>query len=292
MIAKYSFWLLFIFCVWSLFLSLYAFYTYTHPPRYISAVTPKDYGLGHEVVNFFTSDGLRLKGWFIPSPNKDAPVIISCHGYPFDKGNILDLATFLYPDYNLFLFDFRRMGESQGKVTTVGFCETRDLEAAVEYLKGRGIKDIGAIGFSLGAAVIILANNPSIKAIVADSSYSDIDSVINILFKRLGPLKWPLVRLVKLWAKLFIGVDTGKISPINAMGELKNPVLFIHGALDTQIPYSHSERLYERGRLLGKGVELWVAQNADHGQAYYMNPEEYRDRVKEFFNRFLGLNKA
>lgn len=279
---------LLIYCLWSVFMSLYVYYTYTHPPRYISAVTPRDYGLKYETVDFSTSDGLRLKGWFIPTPNKNAPTIIGCHGYPFDKGNILDLATFLYPDYNLFLFDFRGMGESQGRITTVGFYETRDLESAVKYLKSRGIKEIGAIGFSLGAAVIILANNTNIKAIVADSSYSDIDSVINILFKRLGPLKWPLVRLVKLWARLFIGVDTDKISPINAMEDLKSPILFIHGALDTQIPPSHSKLLYEAG----KNVELWVVQNADHGQAYYMDPQEYSRRVKEFFDRFLDLNKV
>lgn len=279
---------LLIYCLWSVFMSLYLYYTYTHPPRYISAVTPRDYGLKYETVDFSTSDGLRLKGWFIPTPNKNAPTIIGCHGYPFDKGNILDLATFLYPDYNLFLFDFRGMGESQGRITTVGFYETRDLEAAVKYLRSRGIKEIGAIGFSLGAAVIILANNTNIKAIVADSSYNDIDSVINILFKRLGPLKWPLVRLVKLWARLFIGVDTDKISPINAMEGLRSPVLFIHGALDTQIPPSHSKKLYEAG----KNVELWVIQNADHGQAYYMDPQEYSRRVKEFFDRFLDLNKV
>lgn len=285
-------WLLFIFCFWSIFMSLYVYYIYTHPPRYISMATPKDYGLVFETVDFFTSDGLKIKGWFIPTPKPNVPTIIGCHGYPFDKGNILDLASFLYPDYNLFLFDFRGMGESEGKVTTVGFYETKDLEAAVEYLKSRGVKEIGAIGFSMGAAVIIMANNPDIKAIVADSGFCDMDSIINILFKKLGPLKWPLVRLVKLWARIFIGIDTSRISPLMAMKDLQSPVLFIHCALDTQIPPSHSRSLYEVGKSLGKDVELWLVPNADHGQAYYMNPLEYSRRVKEFFNRFLDLNKV
>lgn len=275
-----------IFCCWSVFLSLYVYYIYTHPQRYVSAVTPKDYGLKYETVSFPTSDGLELKGWFIPSPNKDAPAIIGCHGYPFDKGNILDLASFLYPDYNLFLFDFRGMGESQGRFTTVGYYEIRDLNAAVDYLKGRGFKEIGAIGFSLGAAVIILANNPDIKAVVSDSSFSDIDSVINIVFKRLGPLKWPLVRLVKLWAKVFLKIDTDKISPLNAIEGLTCPVLFIHCSLDTEIPPGHSEQLYKAAR----DAELWIVPNADHGQGYYINPEEYTRKVKGFFTRFLGLN--
>lgn len=292
MITKYFIWALFIFCFWSIFFSLYVFYTYTHPSRYISSVTPANYGLKYEKIIFSTSDGLKLTGWFIPSPKGYVPTIIGCHGYPFDKGNILDLASFLYPEYNLFLFDFRGMGESEGKVGTVGFYETKDLEGAVKYLKARGVKEIGAIGFSLGAAVIIMANNPDIKAIVADSSFGDMDSVINILFKRLGPLKWPLVKLVRLWARIFMGIDIGKISPLMAMKDLKSPVLFIHCALDTQIPPSHSRSLYEVGKSLGKDVELWLVPDADHGQAYFMNPEEYSRKVKEFFGRFIDLNKV
>lgn len=291
MVIRYIGWTVFIFCFWCIFVSLYVFYTYTHPPRYISPLTPADYGLKYERVTFTASDGLNLAGWFIQAPNEDAPVIIGCHGYPFDKGNILDLLNFLYPDYSLFLFDFRAMGESEGKVTTAGFHETKDLEAAAGYLKERGIKRIGAIGFSLGAAVIILANTLDIKAIVSDSSFRDLDSVISIIFKHLGPLKWPIVKLLKLWSRLFIGVDTDRVSPLKAIKELKAPILFIHGGADTEIPASHSKQLYEAGVSFGKNVELWVVPDADHGEIYYLNPEEYPKRVKGFFDRFLGLNK-
>ena len=292
MITKCIGWAIFIFCFWSIFLSLYVFYTYTHPPRYISPLTPKDYGLKYEQVSFGTTDGLNLAGWFIPSPEEGAPTIICCHGYPFDKGNILDLVTFLYPDYNIFLFDFRGMGESEGKVSTVGFREVKDLEAAVDYLKKMGIEEIGAMGFSLGAAVIIMANIPEIKAIVSDSSFKDLDSVMNIIFKHIGPLKWPIVKLVKLWTLLFIGVDTHRVSPLKVIKDLKSPVLFIHGESDTEIPVIHSKQLYELGLSYGKLVELWTVPFANHGEIYYLNSDEYPRRVKGFFGRFLGLNPA
>lgn len=291
MIIRFIGWAVFILCFWPILLSIYAFYTYTHPARYISPLTPADYGIKYERVNFNTSDGLSLAGWFIPTARKDAPAIIVCHGYPFDKGNILDLANFLYPDFNLFLFDFRGMGESSGKVTTVGYHETKDLEAAVGYLKKRGITEIGAIGFSLGAAVIILADSPEIKVIVSDSSFKDLDSVMNVIFKRIGPLRWIVVKLVRLWSRLFIGLDPSEISPLKAMEKLKTPVLFIHGQEDTEIPAAHTKELYDAGVSFGKDVELWIAPGADHGQIYYLYPEEYSRRVKEFFNRFLGLNK-
>lgn len=288
MMGKILGWAIFIFFFWLIFLSLYAFYIYTHPPRYISSLTPKDLGFNFERVDFTTDDGLTLAGWFIPSPKENVPTIIFCHGYPFDKGNILGLSEFLYPDYNLFLFDFRAMGESEGKVSTVGYRETKDLKAAVEYLKGRGVSNIGAMGFSLGAAVIIMANNLKIKAIVSDSSFCDLNSVVNIVFKHLGPLKWPLVKLVKLWTRLFLKADLNKVSPLEAVKSLEAPVLFIHGELDTEIPAIHSKQLYERGISLNKNVELWIVPGVDHGQIYFVNQEEYSRKVKDFFNKFLA----
>lgn len=278
--------------IWAVIFSLYVYYIYTHPPRYVSSLTPKDYGLEYEVVDLNTIDGVKLRGWFIKSPIKDAPVIIGCHGYPFDKGNILDLATFLYPDYSLFLFDFRGMGESEGAVTSVAYHELKDLDSAVRYLNDRGIVNIGAIGFSQGAAVILQANNTQIRAIVADSTFKDMDSMIDLILRRLGPLKWLLNKLLRLWTRVFLKIDMDAISPIKNIKFLKCPVLFIHGGLDSQIPFEHSEELYSIAKTYGKDAEIWIVPGADHGQGYYVNPIEYERRVKGFFNRILGLNKS
>lgn len=281
-------WGLVIFCLWSLLVSLYAYYVYTHPSRQVSSVTPDDYNIGYEPVSFSSSDGVKLKGWFIPGSHPEAPTVIVCHGYPFDKGNILDLALCLYPDYNLFLFDFRAMGESEGSYFTAGWKEVSDLEGAVVYLQGRGETQIGAMGFSLGAAVIILANNSDIKGLVADSSFSDLNALINVIFRNLGPFKWSLVKLTKLWVRLFMGMDTGQVSPLRTMAFLPSPILLIHGTEDREIPVDHSRQLYQAAVSTDKDAELWLVPGADHGQAYYMDSEEYSRRVKAFFARVFG----
>lgn len=286
-IVKLFLFILVVFLLWLLLTSLYVFYIHTHPPRYVSEITPDKLGLNYEKVFLETDDSVKIAGWFIPSPKSNVPAIIVCHGYPFDKGNVLDLASFLYPDYNLFFFDFRRMGESGGKITTVGYREKNDLAAAVGFLQKRGINDIGALGFSLGGAVLIIANNPQIQAIVADSSFSDLESVLLLLFKNLGPFKWPLIKCINLWCKLFIGSDIYANSPLAGVERLPCPILFIHAKRDSQIPVAAAHMLYQEALANNKQAELWIVPDADHGEVYYKYPNEYREKVKNFYVKYL-----
>ena len=59
------------------------------------------------------------------------------------------------------------MGKSGGRSSTIGHNEKIDFITAVDYLKTRGFDKIGAFGFSLGGAVIIMTNSPEIKAAVS-----------------------------------------------------------------------------------------------------------------------------
>ena len=92
------------------------------------------------------------------------------HGYPTNKADVLPFSMFLLKKFNVFLFDFRSFGESQGKYTTAGFEEVKDLNAAINYLKNRDdTKNIGALGFSLGGSVALMNKNDKLDAIVVDN---------------------------------------------------------------------------------------------------------------------------
>ena len=99
--------------IFILIISLLQFFINIHPPRYHDKDRPDDYNLKYENVSFTTSDNIKIKAWLVPSKKANATVIIG-HGYPFDKGNILPVAKFLYPDYNLLYYDHRYFGESEG----------------------------------------------------------------------------------------------------------------------------------------------------------------------------------
>ncbi len=266
-----------------LIISIYGILISIFPRRYITDIKPSDMGLKYEEITLKTSDNIKLKAWFIPN-NKTKNAIIICHGYPFDKGNVLGFATFLSNNYNLLFFDFRAMGQSEGKYTTVGYKEVEDLKAAVKYLKNKNIKNIGALGFSLGAATIIMTNSKDIKAIVADSPYASLDLMINSLYRQFFFLKYPFTSLTKLLAKLILKIDATKISPEKAIKQITAPILLIHGEKDSQIPVENSYRLHKAN----PKTELWIIEEADHGEAHYLRKEEYEKKVLDFFNKHLN----
>ena len=159
-------------------LPLFNFLLGVHPPRFQTDDDPKRYGLDYESVSFPTSDGLTLRGWFIPTASaareswrqggmawNTCGTVLVGHGYPFDKANILRHALFLHPRFHLLLFDFRYFGESDGGYTTAGLLETRDVQAAIEYVKSRSDvnpESIGALGFSMSASAFITARHPDV----------------------------------------------------------------------------------------------------------------------------------
>ncbi|MCK4647919.1 prolyl oligopeptidase family serine peptidase [bacterium] len=264
-------------------ISSYAFYISVCPRRFVSSINPANFGLKCEEINFRTRDGLILKGWFIPKEGKKTTIIV-CHGYPFDKGNILPSSLFLRREYNLFLFDFRAMGESEGRYTTAGYHEKKDLLAAIDYLKSRGIERIGALGFSLGGAVIIMAHSPDIKAIVSDSSYATLDLMIHSLFRHYHFLRYPFVFTAKLLSRLVLKFNTSSVSPVDTIKEVETPILLIHGEGDSQIPVKNAYLLHGAA----PKSKLWIVPGADHGEAQVLATIEYEKRVLEFFKKNLS----
>ena len=134
------------------------FYLYAHPKRYVSPSNLGRVAGAAENIRLTASDGVELDGWFIPNTKSDKALII-CHGYPMDKGNVLGFTSFLAKDFNLLLFDFRAMGKSGGYFSTGGWRETKDVTAAVNFLKAKGFAHIGAFGFSMGAILACMVGS-------------------------------------------------------------------------------------------------------------------------------------
>src|SRR5512146_206224 len=130
-----------------------------------------------EPVLFPSADGLQLSGWFFPAGHP-GPGVVICHGFQTGRREGLSLALSLRErGHNVLVFDFRAHGESEGRWSSCGLLETRDLEGAVRYLQARPEakgRPVGVLGFSMGAAVSIMtaARMPEIAAVVADSPFA------------------------------------------------------------------------------------------------------------------------
>jgi uncharacterized protein len=263
--------------------SIWGFYMSIRPPKIISSITPQALNLQYENISFKTTDGLTLRGWHLPSKKESAKTLILLHGYPADKGDILPALAFLQHDFNLLLFDFRYLGESEGSYSTAGAKEVEDLLAAIRFLKARAVTEVGVWGFSMGGAVALMAieRAPEIRAVIAESSYA---SLLGMALQLLPiPLiNYPIAYLIGLWAKLILGIDLRNVSPAETIRNSAIPILITHSSADTVIPFAQAKSL-ERALANNPRAEFWFSEKFAHGQM----DVGYQSRVRNFFRKTL-----
>ncbi|MCH7492900.1 prolyl oligopeptidase family serine peptidase [Patescibacteria group bacterium] len=268
-------------------ISLAAFWMSIKPPKWPVTNSPSDFGMAYEPVHFPSSDDITLSGWWVPATNDSDKTIVMMHGYPAAKSDILPLGVFLHSDFNILFFDFRYMGESQGKYTTAGALEVNDLLGALQFLQNKKAEQsqkIGLWGFSLGGAVGLMSldKTNAVQAVVADSSYATLHDMIEHLYSRYGILKTPFVIGTKVWTRLILGIKISDIAPEESVKKTNTPIMLIHGTADKEIAVQNSQRIYEN---IKGSRELWLVEGAEHGQAYFKAQSEYERRVIDFFNK-------
>lgn len=262
-----------------------------HPPRERLTHTPGDLGLFYEEVTFVTSDGLELRGWFLPSRQGRAAVILG-HGFTRSRQEMLDVAAMLHRNcYNVLLFDWRAHGESEGERTTFGYKEVQDVAAALDFVSSRPEVDperIGVLGKSLGGAIAIsaAADLSQLKAVVSDSPFPSLEDTIEVGVSRRGPLgAWPLRLIAVFLGTRTMGVDPALVRPIDDIREISpRPVLIMHGGRDELVPPDTGERLYAAA---AEPKFLWYAPDAAHVKLSTQYPAEYEARVVTFFDSAL-----
>ncbi|MBI5210738.1 MAG: alpha/beta fold hydrolase [Elusimicrobia bacterium] len=255
---------------------------------------PELYGLAYEKVSFKTRDGLTLRGWFIPSGTGSDLTLLMCHGWGDSKGYLLDRTYFLNKasGFNLLYFDNRSHGESEGRITTIGYLETMDFDAAVDFLRERkpqALKRLGVFGMSMGAAVAILSmpRHPEIKAAVLESPFPDYRNVvrrwawINMRVPYV-PLVWLTIQMLR-WRVGTAEVDAA--SPIRSVaGIAPRPLFLIAAAEDLLMPPEDVRSLFDRA---GEPKQLWVVPGAGHTECHAAAQAEYEERLTSFFRRNL-----
>ena len=279
-------------------LSFFIVYANSHPPRYPLSIPPSQFGLKYEDVTFKTADLVDLKGWFIPSlkVRERSPAVIICHGLGANKSDFTDLAGHLArAGFHVLLFDFRAHGESGGSRSSFGHLEKDDLGSAIKYLQTRkevGPQRIGVYGFSLGAAVAVLAaaRHEDIKAVVSDSSFTSLrDQGLNLLKNAYGRPFTPLIYPLMWTYRLYFGVDPESVSPLRSISRISpRPLLIIGGEEDEQMPASDAQRLYAAA---GDPKEIWLVPGAVHGGTLGSAGEAYYRRVGAFFSSHLALSR-
>lgn len=284
----------------TLAISAYVGWNLTHPAHNKIVETPVKYDLKYESISFTSQlDSIELKGWWIPAQSNNNitnsnKTVIFGHGYrdtrDMSKIHALALAKRIAQEgYNVMLFDFRNSGESEGKVTSVGLFETKDMLSAIEYAKFNKKSDkISLIGWSMGAAVSIIAGteSPHVNAIIADSSFSDLDTYLKTNLPVWSDLpSFPFTHQIMSLLPILERMDPKIVSPYKSISNLGDrEVLIIHSKDDKSIPYENSIQIYNSIKDKSN-AQLWLTDKADHIRSYLLYKNEYENKVINFLNK-------
>jgi len=238
-------------------------------------------------VEFESGSGSKLRGWLIPG-RKGAGAAVLTHGFRGDRRQMLGRASFLSEaGYSVLLFDFQAHGESPGKQITIGYLESRDAQAAVEFMrKNCPGEKLGVIGLSMGGAAVVLASPAlEVDAMVLEAVYPDIErATADRMEKYFGAWARGLGRLLIMQLPLRAGIEKEALRPIDRVGAIKAPKLFIAGAKDRHTKLDESRELFAAA---AEPKEFWLVEEAAHVDVHQMVKEEYERRVLDFFEKRL-----
>ena len=249
-----------------------------HPDR-VQYVEPKNYNFNYREVTFFPKDGTELIGWFFPAKTaKVKGTIIHFHGNSQNmSAHFLGLSWVMERGYNLFVWDYRGYGISDGNPSPKGLYQ--DSMAALnegrklwsENGKGKFV----VYGQSLGGVIAMKAlgdykETPNIDLIVQDGtfmSYQDLgfDKLYHTLLMPLSPLAYVLV--------------TDKYSSEKVVKKIQRPTLVIVGERDKVVPSKFGKKIYKT--LTTPKKWIWKIEKGEHITTFHDPKGPYRDRFIE-----------
>ena len=265
-------------------------------------ISPKDYGLQYEEVEFQSTDnsGLTLRGWWIPNDSKNT--IIYLHGIDSNRAGhkaeqtvppgLEVLKNMHSMGYSIFTFDLRGHGVSDKAKVGLGVKEISDIKGAINYLeKSKNVEKVALYGISYGAVLAILAGDvdENVKGIFIDSPYNMITDLITGEIPRRTPIPGFVAGLLSqgiVWSSIWLeGINLDEIRPYETIENLKYPVLMVHCIDDIRIPIYHSDQINENAPL---DTLYHKFENCDgHGKAYESNKTYYLGFAKTYFNRIF-----
>ncbi len=253
----------------------------THRPRQV--VHAVALGRPYETVTVRTADGLRLAGWYVPSRNGAAVI-----SYPTRKGALPQARMLIRHGYGVLLLDARGYDGSDGTPNAFGWGASKDVDAAVTWLRRRPDVDggrIAGIGFSVGGEVMLeaAAHDGRLRAVISEGA--GIRSVREELLYGVRSIPaLPAQAVTTVAVALLSGAP-----PPPSLDDLvpriaPRPVFLIyaeHGAGGEEL-----NRDYYRPA--GRATRLWRVEGAGHTGGFQADPRGYERRVVDFLARALA----
>lgn len=238
-------------------------------------------------ISFPSIDGIKLSGIHFKRANAKGNVLL-CHGYRGGKEFMLGLLK-VFPDFNVLMFDFRAHGQSDGYYISLGCHEYKDVIAGVRYLEKNSKPDIPTVllGISMGGSSCLKAlehESNLCDALIIDSSFADLRKMFLRGFSlKVGLPHYPFFPLLRTMFHYCANCNVRKMSPLESLKKVKQPIFFIHSCNDAVIPPENSLNLYARAH--HKEKKIWIGPRCRHGWLHTYFPHTYQKKVRKFLRK-------
>ncbi len=206
-------------------------------------LTPEQTGTQYEDIVIKANDGTRLHGWRLRANTKAVGTLLYFHGNAENiSTHFLNVNWLTKKGYNVYLFDYRGYGKSEGNADLD--LTIQDAELMIRHVVEHSAnKKIAVIGQSLGASISIyaVAHSPykqNIAALISVSGFSDYHDVAQDFLSKswlLWLFQWPLSFTIN-----------NRYSPVESIGLVSPTKMIIMQSTDDEmIEMYHAERLMD-----------------------------------------------
>jgi fermentation-respiration switch protein FrsA (DUF1100 family) len=212
-----------------------------------------------EIVKIPTADGPRIAALHVANPEARYTLLYS-HGNAEDLGVVRPILPVLRQlGFAVLAYDYRGYGTSEGSPSERHVYG--DIEAAYQHLvRDRGVPAdrVIAYGRSVGAgAAVDLASHRPLAGLIVESGFVTAFRVMTRL---------PLLPF-------------DKFRNIDKIGQVRCPVLVMHGEADEIVPLWHGQRLFQAAP---SPKRLLAVAGAHHNDFMWVAGERYAGTLREF----------
>lgn len=236
----------------------------------------------HDV--FIESDFLKLAGIYFDFGNNKCVIIIAgrkescmycCHyAEPYRKAG-----------YNVLVIDNRAHGNSEGKYSTAGYKEYKDILKWAQFLnESEHINQIVFHGICVGAATALYAvtsyNCPDyVTGMIADGMFTTFRQSFKNHLISYGIPAFPATNICMYILSKISGTNAFRIGPITEISKNSKPILFLAGKNDKFSRPEEMMILYEYCNSIKKIV--WF-NKGKHSRLRINNTAEYDNAIFSF----------
>ena len=273
----------------------------------------------YSTCSFESFDGqTNLSGWFFKCDNPITTVIVvhsaGSNRLPFGVNMIDLIENLLDNNYNVFLFDQRNSGESDGDVCNYGYLEWQDVIGAIAQVRAISVTtNVVLYSIGTGCTSSMIAYDKLPEANLTEAQLNDYPDdilklgfdrsyVIGMIFDSPAKNSDDYIRAVVQQTEFMgtitqnfvpyaIRISAGEGSSVNLVAEisrLQMPVCIIYGGHDTFIGADRITQIVEeRNRLNSSLTVSRMIPGAGYLESFRLGKDDYIETVMRFMQSYF-----